>query len=98
MTFSKMVQLLSEAGPLYLVPYNYDTVIAYVSGYDNALVEKGEPSNLDSFNLWLHKRVGHHCSLHWSTVITNVFCDGDREVALKRFFEFYREYEQSNCR
>ena len=95
MSFNETIHHLSSHGPMYFQPFNYDSLVAYLSGYDHAMIERGEPSSLLAFKNWLHEKVGHHCSLHWSRVIVDVFACGDRAMAMGKFFVLYKEYEQA---
>lgn len=92
-----MLKHLERRGALYIQPLNYSTLVAFLTGYDMAIVSSGEPGFLSRFKEWIDKRVGHHCSLHWSAVIRDVFAGGDSDRAMsvlhQMFGEFMRELE-----
>lgn len=77
---------------MYVIPADYRNVVSYLSGYDHAATEAGRPSVLDEFRDWLHLKVGHHCSLHWSFVILQLFADNDVEAAQRKLMEFLTEF------
>lgn len=77
---------------MYVYPANYRNVVSYLGGYDHAATEAGRPSVLDAFSEWLDVKVGHHCNVHWSGVILQLFAENDEEVAQKRLMEFLVEF------
>jgi len=93
---SSLIQRLESRGGMYVQPYNFETVVAYLDGYDHAVLASGRKSYLEEFREWLHRRVGHHCSLHWAAVIRDVFAKKNKNVALRKLFEFFREFEKGD--
>lgn len=90
-----IVKELENRGPMFVQPHNYDTVVAYLSGFNHAAVASGESDELDSFRNWLNKQLGYHCCNHWSVVIRDVFCKGDKEKSLRQLFKLFGEFEGS---
>lgn len=89
---AELIGNLNRRGGMYVQPVTYDTLVAYLLGYDHALASLDQPSELEPFSNWLDKKVGHECSLHWSGVIRSVFARGNDELAKERLFELFNEF------
>jgi hypothetical protein len=80
---------------MYVPSISYETLVAYLCGFDYAMHVCGMNSELKPFADWLDLRVGYHCSKHWPAVIRDVFANGESSLAMERFFELFREYKSS---
>jgi hypothetical protein len=88
----ELLNRLEERGVMYIQPFTYETTVAFLSGYNHAMVSLGESNLLDSFREWLHERVGHHCSLSWPTVVRDIFAKGDSSLAIQELFGLLRAF------
>jgi len=87
-----LIERLRKRGGMYIQPFSYDGLVAYLSGYDHARVDAGEASELDEFSDWLQRKVGHHCSLHWSALVREEFARGDKDLAKEQLFDLLDEF------
>jgi hypothetical protein len=90
--FATILDRLEARGVLYIQPFTYDTLVAFLDGYDCAIYDGGNASILQHFREWLHNKVGHHCSLHWSVVIWDLFAGKDESFAVSALFNLLREF------
>lgn len=89
---SDLIDPLKNKGHLHVVPFNYSTLTAFLSGYDMARTMAGATSELKMFAKWLDGRVGYHCSKAWSAVVRDVFANGDEEQAIPVLFDLLLEF------
>lgn len=87
-----LLDRLEQRGGMYVQPFNYQTLTAFISGYDLGLVDAGAPSEIGEFQLWLDRRVGHHCSMNWPAVVRDVFAGGDEDKAVPALFGLLRSF------
>ena len=90
--FAALLDRLERRAGMYIYPVSYETLVAYLSGYDGAKVESGAPSIIEAFREWLHGRVGHHCSMYWAAVVREEFAGGDSRRAVPQLFGLFREF------
>src|SRR5260221_4445508 len=90
--FLSLLDLLEKRGSMYVQPFSYETVVAYVSGFDRGTTAAGGQSLLEGFPNWLHQRVGRHCAMHWSAVVKELCAKGESKAALPELFRLFREY------
>jgi len=90
--FVSMLEQLEKRGTMYVQPFSYDAVANYLSGFDRGIATSGGQSLLEGFPEWLNRRVGHHCSLHWSQIVRDQFAKGQEKAAIRELFRLFREY------
>ena len=83
---------LERRGCMYIVPFSYETLVAYIDGFDHGVLTCDRTSELRHFVEWLNVRVGYHCSKHWAAVVRDVFAEGQTQLATRKFFELFKEY------
>ncbi len=88
----ELMHNLERRGDMYVQPFNYDTLVSYLSGYDHGGMVSGGESFLDAFRDWLHDRIGHHCALHWSVVVRDLFANRSAEQAVPVLFQLLRQF------
>ena len=92
---SSLIKQLEFHGAMYVQPYRYDTVVAYLAGYDRAQSESGKDSKLDQFCDWLRRRLGHDFSMDWSAIVRDELSGGDEDIALRKLFELFHQFEDT---
>lgn len=83
---------LKRRGKMYIQPYNYFSIMNYILGYDHHCIDIGENSAFDGFQEWLIVEIGHHCSIHWTRLIYDIYADENDELAIEKFFELYSNF------
>jgi len=66
--------------------------VAFLTGYDLAIVESGGTGELGAFKEWLNKRVGHPCSMNWAAVVRDEFAEKNEALAVEALFRLLREF------
>lgn len=89
---SGAVAVLKKRPGMFVQPVNFETLVAFISGYDQAMFAIHGKSELAAFRLWLEEKLGHACSLSWSALIRDVFAKKNREAAVDQLFELFGEY------
>lgn len=88
--FQNLMHNLETRGPMYINPYNYSNLISYVLGYDRAVCDNGNSSNLDGFKELIAAKFGSNFSIHWTDIISDYLAENDEDAVLL-FFRFYHE-------
>src|SRR5438105_983396 len=87
-----MIAALERRPGMYVQPESYETIVAYISGYDHAIVDQTGKSELDAFAKWICRRRNYQGNLHWSVMIRDFFAKKDNEKAIAKLFELFREF------
>jgi hypothetical protein len=89
---SNVLDQLGDRGGLYIQPFNYQTLVAFISGYDLAVAESDGKGLLERFREWLHNRVGQHCSMSWAAVIRAEIAEKDEDQAVRVLIRLFRDF------
>ena len=83
---------LEKRGGMHICPFNYDTLIAYIFGYDACCSTKNEESPFDGMHELTHCRLGKQTNLVWPAVIKKLLTTNEVD-AIKLVFSFYWDLE-----
>ncbi len=88
----KLILNLELRGGMYISPFNFFSLVAYLDGYNHGLNDGEHTNEFEDFKKWINVKVGKHCSLSWSWIILNNFSDKNKDNALQNLFQLFKDF------
>jgi hypothetical protein len=91
--FNEMLINLEKRGGMYVSPFTYSSLAAYITGYDHAVMDLDGNSNLEGMQELVARKYGRYCSLHWIGIIRELLSESD-ETAIANLFYFCKQLKE----
>jgi hypothetical protein len=93
--FFALIENLRLRKNMYVYPNEYYALSNFINGYDFAIKETTGHSIIESFRLWLQKKVNHNFSTDAFTYIFNYMTESNNQQAEELLFNLLKEYQIS---
>ena len=90
--FNTLIIALEKRGGMYINPFDFNGLVAYIQGYHHGKSDTGLESGFEGFQEWIQLKMGQRCSSHWSALIKDYFSEKHKSKCIPVFFELLHEF------
>ncbi|BDD13049.1 hypothetical protein FUAX_54810 (plasmid) [Fulvitalea axinellae] len=77
---------------MYVLDNTYTSLVAFIMGYQNALLHRDGYDISNQFQDWLRLKCNNHFSVHWSSYVLTVISKDDEEKAKSDLLDLLYEF------